>query len=81
MRAFLISENESDFDAKVTDTSTEPVDQSDLKIKVEYSSINFKDTMVAAPKSRVRRAPRLIGGVDAAGEVVESSDPNLPVGS
>jgi len=81
MRAFLITENESDFQAKVADATTEASDASDLKIKVEYSSINFKDTMVAVPKSRVRRAPRLIGGVDAAGEVVESSDPNFPVGS
>jgi len=81
MRAFLITENESDFQAQVADATTEATDASDLKIKVEYSSINFKDTMVAVPKSRVRRAPRLIGGVDAAGEVVESSDPNFPVGS
>ena len=81
MRALLITENESDFQAQVADATTEATDASDLKIKVEYSSINFKDTMVAAPKSRVRRAPRIIGGVDAAGEVVESSDPNFPVGS
>ena len=81
MRALLITENESDFQAQVADVTTEATDASDLKIKVEYSSINFKDTMVAVPKSRVRRAPRLIGGVDAAGEVVESSDPNFPVGS
>ena len=81
MRAFLIIENESDFQAHVAEVTTEATDASDLKIKVEYSSINFKDTMVAVPKSRVRRAPRIIGGVDAAGEVVESSDPNFPVGS
>jgi putative YhdH/YhfP family quinone oxidoreductase len=81
MRAFLITESETNFEAILTDTSTEPAEQSDLKIRVEYSSINFKDTMVAIAKSRVRRAPKLIGGVDAAGEVLESSDPNFPVGS
>ena len=81
MRAFLITESETEFSAHVADATTEASDATDIKIKVEFSGINFKDTMVAVPKSRVRRSPRLIGGVDASGEVVESSDPSLPVGA
>ena len=37
--------------------------------------------MVAEPQSRVRRKETLVGGVDAAGVVVESSETNLPIGA
>lgn len=56
-------------------------DPSDLLIEVDYSGVNFKDAMVAAPKSRVRRVASLVGGVDAAGTVVRSTHPTLIEGT
>ena len=53
----------------------------DILVSVDFSGVNFKDTMVAAPKSRVRRVASLVGGVDAAGTVVDSNDHTLPVGT
>ncbi len=53
----------------------------DILVSVDFSGVNFKDTMVAAPKSRVRRVASLVGGVDAAGTVVDSNDHSLPVGT
>lgn len=58
--------------------ATEP---NDLLIAVDFSGVNFKDTMVAASKSRVRRVASLVGGVDAAGVVVDSSSDALPKGT
>jgi len=45
------------------------------------SAVSTSNAMVAAAKSRVRRIASLIGGVDAAGTVVASTLPHLPVGT
>src|SRR5277367_5257072 len=65
----------------VRDAEAVTRDDGDVFIAVDFSGINFKDAMVAAPKSRVRRVASLTGGVDAAGTVVASTIPHLPVGA
>ncbi|MGB8197014.1 MAG: acryloyl-CoA reductase [Acidimicrobiales bacterium] len=80
MRAFVITESDDSLSLAVKDVESTG-EAEDLLVAVDYSGINFKDAMVAAPKSRVRRVASLIGGVDAAGTVERSSDPALPVGT
>ena len=77
MRAFIIDET-GEFSTFVGEIEPKATDAGDILVRVEYSGINFKDAMVAQAKSRVRRLERLVGGVDAAGIVVESSNPELP---
>jgi acrylyl-CoA reductase (NADPH) len=81
VRAFVVSEVDDQFSMDVRDVDAAARDDSDLLIAVDFSGINFKDAMVAAPKSRVRRVASLTGGVDAAGTIVTSTVPHLPVGS
>jgi acrylyl-CoA reductase (NADPH) len=81
MRAFVVSEVDEQFSMGVRDVDAVARDEGDVLVAVEYSGINFKDTMVAAPKSRVRRVATLTGGVDAAGTVVSSTLAHLPVGT
>jgi putative YhdH/YhfP family quinone oxidoreductase len=81
MRAFVVSELDEEFSMGVQDVDAVARDESDVLVAVEYSGVNFKDTMVAAAKSRVRRVPTLTAGVDAAGTVVASSLAHLPVGT
>jgi acrylyl-CoA reductase (NADPH) len=81
VRAFVVSEIDDQFSMEVRDAEAVARDGADVLIEVEYSGINFKDTMVAAAKSRVRRVPSLSAGVDAAGTVVSSTLSDLPVGS
>jgi acrylyl-CoA reductase (NADPH) len=81
VRAFVVSETDDTLTIGVRDIEPTPSDPGDLLIAVDYSGVNFKDAMVAAPKSRVRRVPSLVGGVDAAGTVMQSSDPTLPEGT
>lgn len=78
MRAFVIDATESDVSAGVHDVPEPPFD--DVTVRVEWSGVNFKDAMVAETDSRVRRTPRLIGGVDAAGVVVASRDTDFAIG-
>ncbi len=81
MRAFVVSEIDDRLDMGVRDVDAVASDDDDVLVAVEYSGINFKDTMVAAAKSRVRRVATLTAGVDAAGTIVTSSLPQLPVGT
>lgn len=74
MRAFLVTEIDGELSCEVRDVEPQRRDPRDVLVEVEYSSINYKDTMVASPSSRVRRVPSLVGGVDAAGFVLESGD-------
>ncbi|HEY7931002.1 MAG TPA: acryloyl-CoA reductase [Acidimicrobiales bacterium] len=80
MRALVIDES-ADFSVAVRDVTPRALDAADVLVRVEYSGVNFKDALVAQAKSRVRRQPVLVGGVDAAGLVVESSHDELPVGT
>jgi putative YhdH/YhfP family quinone oxidoreductase len=47
----------------------------DTLVRVEYSSLNYKDGLAVAGRQRIVRKPPMIAGADLAGTVVESSDP------
>jgi acrylyl-CoA reductase (NADPH) len=81
MRAFLVSEHEGQLISATSDVEPEAKDPDDILVRVEYSGINFKDALVASAPSRVRRVPSLVGGVDAAGVIVESTKADLPAGT
>ena len=80
MRAFVISDASGELSLGVHDAPLAPRDDSDILIKVEFSSVNFKDAMVASSPSRVRRVDTLVGGVDAAGTVRASLDESFSPG-
>jgi acrylyl-CoA reductase (NADPH) len=80
VRAFVVTEVDDTLTAGVREMDATTSDTNDVLVAVDFSGVNFKDAMVAAPKSRVRRVASLVGGVDAAGIVVQSTDPELPEG-
>ena len=53
----------------------------DVTIRVEYSSVNYKDGLAVRADGRVVRNYPLIPGIDLAGEVIESTDSSVLVGS
>lgn len=52
----------------------------DVTIRVEYSSVNYKDALATIPGGRVARISPLVPGIDLAGEVVASDAPTIAVG-
>lgn len=80
MQAFVVSDASGELMLGVRDAPLVPCDESDVLLEVEYSSVNFKDAMVASSPSRVRRVETLVGGVDAAGTVTTSRDDSLSDG-
>ncbi|MFF0634053.1 oxidoreductase [Nocardia sp. NPDC004151] len=52
----------------------------DVTIKVHFSSANYKDGLAITPRGGVVRQYPLIPGIDLAGEVVSSTDPEFAPG-
>lgn len=52
----------------------------DVTIKVEYSSINYKDMLAFDSSSKVVSQYPIVPGIDLAGTVVESPSTDIPVG-
>ena len=81
MRAFVISEQDGVLSLGVENREPSRIEETDVLVQVDFSGVNFKDAMVAEPSSRVRRVASLVGGVDAAGTILESADARLVVGT
>lgn len=77
----MVSEVGGSLTLRVEDVVPAPRDADDVLVDVDYSGVNYKDALVASTAGRVRRVPRLVGGVDAAGTVAASTLDALPVGT
>lgn len=80
-RAFTVGKINEVWTQQITDVATSDLGEGDVLIAVEYSCINYKDGLATSEKGRVARIDPLIAGVDLAGTVVESANPEFAVGS
>ncbi|MEX2138697.1 MAG: YhdH/YhfP family quinone oxidoreductase [Pirellulales bacterium] len=74
MHCFLVDKRDNQVTAGVTTRPTADLPAGDVTIRVQYSSLNYKDALAAQGHPGV--APNLphVPGIDAVGKVVESSD-------
>ena len=63
-----------------TQVTVEELSPGEITIAPEYSAINYKDALAATGRAPILRVPSLIGGIDAAGTVVQSAAAEFPVG-
>ena len=81
-KALLVSEvQEKEFASELTTLDTESLPEGEVLIEVQYSSLNYKDALSASGNKGVTRNFPHTPGIDAAGKIVESSDPSLPAGT
>ena len=82
-RAFLVEKNGDQFHAGLTTLAESDLPAGEVTIRVEWSSVNYKDGLAATPGNRVVRTYPMVPGVDLAGTVVDSKDgrfsPGQPV--
>lgn len=79
-RCFYVEKADGQVTHSVTQRPTSELPSGDVLIQVEYSSLNYKDALAArAHPGVVRKLPH-VPGIDAAGKVVESSDPRFQPG-
>jgi len=74
-QALVVRESSGGFTRQVEDRTTAGLPAGDVLIRVRYSSLNYKDALSANGNRGVTRRYPHTPGVDAVGQVVESSSP------
>ena len=74
-KALVVSDSgDGTFTRKVTDRSLEDLPEGEVLLRVRYSSLNYKDGLSCIGNRGVTRNYPHTPGIDASGEVAESSD-------
>ena len=82
-RALLLQKDEAGFRVGVEsldDARLAPLAEGDVRIAVEYSTLNYKDGLALTNKGPVVRLWPMVPGIDGAGTVLESRHPKWQVG-
>lgn len=80
-RAFVANRLEATEELGIRDFSADDLPAGEVTIRVEWSSVNYKDGLAAKWDGRVARINPIIPGIDLAGTVVDSSNPSFAVGA
>ena len=73
-KAILLKDKESD--AEITSINLNDLPSGDVTIKIEYSTINYKDSLAIVNKIPIIRKFPMIPGIDFVGKVLNSDNPN-----
>ncbi|WP_153125849.1 NADPH:quinone oxidoreductase family protein [Peribacillus tepidiphilus] len=79
-KALMVNKTEDDFSVGVKNISFNDLPDADVLIKVEYSSMNYKDGLASIPNGKIVRSFPFVPGIDLAGVVVSSQDPRFREG-
>ena len=71
-RALRIRDDEQGYRSAVEQVSLRDLTPGDLALRVDWSSVNYKDALAATGVGKILRQYPLNGGIDLAGTVVES---------
>jgi len=79
-RAIVIDKTDAGQSARLTDFDDAGLMDGDVTVRVEYSTVNYKDGLAVTGKAPVVRRFPMIPGVDFAGTVLSSSHPGWQTG-
>ncbi|TZF90611.1 YhdH/YhfP family quinone oxidoreductase [Cognatilysobacter lacus] len=79
-RAFRIHGGEGGHRSGIESVSINDLSPGEVVIRVAYSSVNYKDALAGTGSGKILRDFPLVGGIDVAGHVVESRDPQYREG-
>ncbi len=79
-KALVVDKVENDTEVSVKKMTKEDLPAGDVLIKVQYSSVNYKDGLATHPKGNIVKEYPHVPGIDLAGVVVESDHPEWKEG-
>ena len=79
-RAILVEKNEAGQSVRVADVDESGLPAGDVLVRVERSTVNYKDALAITGKAPVIRKFPMIPGIDGAGEVIESTNASFKPG-
>jgi acrylyl-CoA reductase (NADPH) len=74
-KAILIQKIDSGQEARLADADEAQLPEGEVTVRVEYSTLNYKDALAVTGKAPVVRKFPMVAGIDLAGTVEASSDP------
>lgn len=80
MQAIMITKDDDRYAAALTDVDESGLPDGDVTVAVEYSTLNYKDSLAITGSSPVVRSFPMVPGVDLAGTVTASANPEFAEG-
>lgn len=79
-RALVLRQDDTRTLAEVETLSLDALPNEDTLVKIDYSTLNFKDALAITGRGKIVRTWPLVPGIDFAGEIVESGNPDYRPG-
>ena len=79
-KAILVNKDDQGYRTELAQVDESSLPEGDVRVKVLYSTLNYKDGLAITGKGPVVRSFPMVPGIDFAGEVLESSSPDFKVG-
>ena len=79
-RALVAEKDGDEVRRELRELGREELPDGDVTVRVEWSSVNYKDALAVSPTGNVARISPLVPGIDLAGEIVEGSAPGAGPG-
>ena len=76
-KALIIDNQNENFSRSVQELDTSALKDGNVLVKVDYSSLNYKDAMILRDGGRIVRTFPFVPGIDFSGSIVESEDANF----
>ena len=80
MKALLINKDEAGYTAKLGQIEESQLPEGDVLVKVDYSTLNYKDSLAITGTSPVVRSFPMVPGIDLAGTVEHSDHADFKAG-
>jgi acrylyl-CoA reductase (NADPH) len=78
--AFVATQRDGAVDRGPASLARDDLGEGEVTVRVDWSSINYKDALATIPKGQVARISPLVPGVDLAGEVVATESDGVAEG-
>jgi acrylyl-CoA reductase (NADPH) len=79
-KAIVINKDDKGYRAELGQLEESALPAGDVRVRVLYSTLNYKDGLAITGKGPVVRSFPMVPGIDFAGEVLESTSPEFKVG-
>lgn len=79
-KAVQVTQEDSKLAAKIVQLTNADLDQGDVTVAVDYSTVNYKDGLAISGLGGIIKRFPMIPGIDLAGTVEASSNPSFKVG-
>ncbi|KQL50507.1 quinone oxidoreductase [Heyndrickxia shackletonii] len=78
--ALVVNKREDQFSVKIQKLTIQDLPDGEVLIDVQYSGINYKDSLATIPNGNIVKTYPFVPGIDLAGVVVSSEDPRFQEG-